>query len=393
MLTDTKLKKSLGKPRDSIEVISDSNGLNVSISIVGRVTFFYRYRWNGKAARLNIGEYPSLSIALARKRMQQFRAWIVDGYDPRERIKLEKIERSEEITVKEAFYIWIDKYCIPAGLAKTDYYKLVFSKHIDKEIGGVLIGSTTRRHWVVVFESIESRVMAHYMMSLCKRAFRFCVNREAIKANPLDGLLPSDVGDKPQIRERALHPSELITIYTWLNDHLSPEAKFLIKFIMLTGCRTTEIRKAKWAWFDLDDKTWTIPAKEFKTRRGVRRAIPESAINLLKYQRERTSSEYVVPSPRSKDKTPILASVASNFAKSVREGAKMDNWALHDMRRTITTTLSELGCPPHVIEKILGHQMIGVMAHYNLHDYIDDQKKWLKIWDDHLASILGEHIR
>ena len=70
----------------------------------------------------------------------------------------------------------------------------------------------------------------------------------------------------------------------------------------------------------------------------------------------------------------------------------MAEWSLHDMRRTIATNLSELGCPPHVIEKLLGHQMVGVMAHYNLHDYIDDQKHWLRVWQSHLEKIIGEPI-
>lgn len=40
MLTDTKLRKSLGKRREKVEVISDSNGLNVRLSITGSITFF-----------------------------------------------------------------------------------------------------------------------------------------------------------------------------------------------------------------------------------------------------------------------------------------------------------------------------------------------------------------
>jgi len=392
MLTDTKLKKSLGKHRESIEILSDAHGLNVRISLVGKITFFYRYRWEGKPVKLNVGEYPSMSIAQARERRGKFREWIVSGYDPRERIRLEMTNKEEALTVSEAFHLWIDKYCVPAGLVKVDYYKLVFDKHIDPSIGSVMIESTSRRHWVTVFESIDSRVMAHYMLSLCKRAFRFCVNREAISDNPLEGLLPGDVGSKPRMRERRLKGSELVAILGWLKHHMSPEADFLIKFIMLTGCRTAEIRKAKWVWFDFEDRAWTVPAEEFKTRTAVRRALPESAIRLLEEQKERTSSKLVVPSTRSNDSKPIAASVASNFARSIREGAGMDDWSPHDLRRTIATTLSELGCPPHVIEKILGHQMMGVMAHYNLHDYIDDQRHWLKVWDDHLAGVLGERV-
>ena len=43
--TDTKLRKALGKRRDKAEVIFNSSGLNVRLSIRGGVTFFYRYRW------------------------------------------------------------------------------------------------------------------------------------------------------------------------------------------------------------------------------------------------------------------------------------------------------------------------------------------------------------
>ena len=70
----------------------------------------------------------------------------------------------------------------------------------------------------------------------------------------------------------------------------------------------------------------------------------------------------------------------------------MKQWSLHDLRRTVATRLSELGAPPHVIEKLLGHQMGGVMARYNLHDYMDDQREWLGIWQNHLQSIIGYQL-
>lgn len=62
MITDTKLRKALGKKRDDIETISDSHGLNARISQAGKVSFFYRYRWAGKAVKLNVGDYPAMSI-------------------------------------------------------------------------------------------------------------------------------------------------------------------------------------------------------------------------------------------------------------------------------------------------------------------------------------------
>lgn len=396
MLTDTKLKKALGKRRDVIEVVADTHGLNARISQAGKITFFYRYRWEGKAVKLNIGEYPTISIVQARERRQQFRAWLVDGFDPRERIKLERVDRSEALTTTEAFMYWIDRHCRPTGLAKTNYYIQVFNKHIAPSLGEVIINSTNRKHWIATLETIESRVMAHYMVSVCKRAFRFCANREAIEHNPLEGMLPSDVGQKPKRKDRVLKAEELRTVYDWLKFRQTPEAKFMIKFIMITGCRTAEIRQAKWSWFDFEEKTWTVPPTHYKTRKTIRRALSDTAIRLLEAQRSRVSTEHVVTSQRIIDgrefDSPISGQVAANFARSARDGAKMDEWSLHDLRRTIATSLSELGCPPHVIEKILGHQMVGVMAHYNLHDYLDDQRHWLDVWDKHLESVIREPI-
>ena len=121
MITDTKLRKALGKKRDDIEIISDSHGLNARISQAGKISFFYRYRWAGKAVKLNVGDYPAMSITQARERRQQFRNWLTEGLDPREQVKLDKQTRQEAMSVAEAFNYWIERHCIANGLVKVDY--------------------------------------------------------------------------------------------------------------------------------------------------------------------------------------------------------------------------------------------------------------------------------
>jgi integrase len=74
------------------------------------------------------------------------------------------------------------------------------------------------------------------------------------------------------------------------------------------------------------------------------------------------------------------------FSAQIIAKTGMKPWSLHDLRRTVATRLSELGAPPHVVEKLLGHHMAGVMARYNLHDYLDDQRHWLAVWQDHLEA-------
>lgn len=391
MLTDTKLRKALGKKRDTIEVIADAHGLNARISQAGKVTFFYRYRWLSKPVQITVGEYPQMTIAQARERRQVMRSWLTEGYDPREKVKLERISRSDSPTVDNAFDYWIEKYCKANNSVKIDYYQLVYAKHVQPKLGNLRIEATGRMHWLEVLDGIASSVMANYMTSLCKRAFKFCVNRGYIEANPLEGLEPKDVGIAPSRRKRYLSDREMKLVWSWLDDHMTDEPRLMIRFMMLTGCRTAEIRCAKWEWFDFEDNTWTVPKEEYKTGVAVRRALPAAAKALLLEHKEKVNTRYVATSQRpalgKEFDRPVGNQVAANYAKSVFEGVGMERWSMHDLRRTLATKLSEQGCPPHVIEKILGHAMAGVMAHYNLHDYMDDQRKWLSVWEDYVKKV------
>ena len=40
-------------------------------------------------------------------------------------------------------------------------------------------------------------------------------------------------------------------------------------------------------------------------------------------------------------------------------------------------------------QNLVRHRMSGVMARYNLHDYMGDQHEWLTIWQHHLQDIIG----
>jgi predicted secreted Zn-dependent protease len=71
-----KIKKTLCLKISQVETISDAYGLNVRLSTSGSITFFYRDRWDGKAAQLTIGDYPTTSLSHVRERRQQSRAWL-----------------------------------------------------------------------------------------------------------------------------------------------------------------------------------------------------------------------------------------------------------------------------------------------------------------------------
>ena len=393
MLTDTKLRKSLGKRREKIEILSDAHGLNVRLSAAGAVTFFYRYRWAGNPAQITLGEYPALSLSDARDRRQLFRKWLTEGVDPRQQIKIEKKNKTEALTVDEAYCYWEEYYCRPEGLVGLSSNRKCYEKHIKPALGNVVVDQTDKGNWISVFDTMGRTVMAGEMLSIMKRAFRFCSNRGVISNNPLESLRRSDVGTSPAYQDRKLSDSEIKIIWEEL-DTLPLPKQIIVRFLLLTGCRTAEIRKARWEWFDLKEKTWTVPAEEYKTGKTIRRALGDVPASMMKSLKELTGSDLVLSKLNSRTRIPqpLNQAQVSEYAQFISNRTGLAHWTLHDMRRTVATRLSELGAPPHVIEKLLGHQMGGVMARYNLHDYIDDQRHWLKVWHDHLEKVIGRPL-
>ena len=67
-------------------------------------------------------------------------------------------------------------------------------------------------------------------------------------------------------------------------------------------------------------------------------------------------------------------------------------WVIHDIRRSFSTHLHELGTPPHVVEALLNHvsgHKRGPAGTYNKAAYLDERRRAMQRWDDHLQKLLG----
>jgi len=83
MLTDTALRNF--KPKSKIYKAFDRDGMYVTVSPVGTVTFRYDYRLNGRRETLTIGRYGAagISLALAREKLIDAKKAVALGKSPR----------------------------------------------------------------------------------------------------------------------------------------------------------------------------------------------------------------------------------------------------------------------------------------------------------------------
>ena len=78
---------------------------------------------------------------------------------------------------------------------------------------------------------------------------------------------------------------------------------------------------------------------------------------------------------------------------AANKGKPLPHWVPHDFRRAISTTLHErLGVPPHVVEIILAHvggHKGGVAGVYNKASYLDERRRALQRWADHIEQLVS----
>jgi integrase len=64
----------------------------------------------------------------------------------------------------------------------------------------------------------------------------------------------------------------------------------------------------------------------------------------------------------------------------------MENFTIHDLRRTARTHLAALGVDPHIAERCLNHKIEGVEGIYNRHDYFPERRGALVKWAGFLEA-------
>ena len=69
---------------------------------------------------------------------------------------------------------------------------------------------------------------------------------------------------------------------------------------------------------------------------------------------------------------------------------------MHDLRRTVTTYLAQLGTNRTVLGKILNHKGLAgddqVTAIYDRYDYLDEKRDALEKWDSYLMGLVDDLI-
>ena len=389
-LSDAKLKSMLkGHDDKTPRKIADRDGLSVLWRNTGKISFMYRYRFLGKQQNVRLGIYTGtdagMTLADARRKADQCRAWLEEGRDPSIVLKFIKDERLQPVTVKDALEYWLTHYADEKHI-NTGKHRMQFQKWVYPRIGDLSLADCETHHWLGVFDAYKKSapVACGYCFQLCKQALKYCRVRRYAVSNALDDLTINDVGKKQGKKDRVLALSEIRDILLWAKlQPLHSYYKNLVILLLSFGARTQEIRLSEINEWDLNSGIWVVPAKHSKTKKKITRPIPEQCRSLivgLLEQAKTQGSPYLLGELKNSEAVSQYGRMLwKNFDHS-------EPWTLHDLRRSFATYLNDEGVAPHVVEIILGHALQGTMAHYVHTDRLPEQKAALELWQNRLSN-------
>ena len=370
-------------PADKREIIyfDDSlPGFGIRLRSGGSKVWVYQYKLGAKSRRMTLGPATAIDLTKARSQATDLAAKVRLGQDP-------ACERDEgRARASETFGAVADLFLARQRARLRPKTYLATERHLlthAKTLHGLQIGKVDRRDIATLLTRIAEEkgpIAANRTRASLSALFMWAIKEGVAGVNPTMGTNKSQEG----VRDRVLDASELCSIWGAL-----PEGDYgtIIKLLMLTGQRLTEIGDLRWPEIDFDKDVIRLPRERVKNKRPHEIPMSATVRRLLMAQQKREGRDFV------------FGYGSRGFSGwSIAKGTldrntKIAPWRLHDLRRSAATHMAELGVQPHIIEQILNHQSghkRGVAGIYNRSTYANEMRRALDLWAAHVGGLVGD---
>jgi len=333
-------------------------------------SWIIQYRAHGRARRMIVGSAETLTAAKAREQARKLLAAVELGGDPQS----DKQERREKdaLSLRSVVADFLaTKTGVRAGtmkmlnlyLAGPLYLKPLHSMPVDritrKDVAARLLAVT----------KTSGAPTALGLRSALNSLFSWAMQMGLVEHNAVTGAYKPP---RPESRDRVLSDAELAAIWNAL-----PADSYgaVIKLLILTGCRRTEIGGMCWSEIDRARGAWMLPAA--RSKNGLPHTLPITAL-----MRE------IIGSVCVRDGVDVLFG-RNGFTRWSQGKDALDKkladfkpWLVHDIRRSVATGMAE-----EILNHRSGHRR-GVAGVYNRSPYEREVRDAMLRWSDHVRAVV-----
>ena len=388
-LTDVTVRKA--KASGKTRKFFDERGLYLEVSPSGSKWWRLKYRFAGKEKRLALGVYPDVGLKVARERREAARQQIANGVDPGEHRKAQKLARNEqaensfEVVARE----WFAKYATTWAASHSDRTMRRLERDVFPWIGSRPICDIHAPEILTVLRRIEARgagETAHRALSNCGQVFRYAVATGRADRDPSGDLRGALSRVKKSHFAAKTEPEEVAGILRALDGYEGTlTVRCALRLMPLVFVRPGELRNAKWADINLEEKQWRYIVTKTNTPHIV--PLSRQVMEILHELHPLTGGgQYVFPSPRTNTRP---MSDNAILAAMRRIGIDKEEMTGHGFRAVARTILDEvLGVRPDYIEHQLAHAVRDPNGRaYNRTAHLPERKKMMQQWADYLDRL------
>jgi len=362
-------------------------GLYFLVQPSGAKSWAVRYRHAGQTRKFTLGPYPVLDLKAAREAAAKALRVVHEGRDPgRER---EQARASMPRSIDAVVTDFIDKHCKrhnrPRTIAGTEQ---LLRSHVLPRWRGRTIESITKRDVIDMLDRVVedgTPVAANRTLAAVRKLFNWAVARDLIAMSPCAGV-KRPAPEQP--RDRVLSDDELRRVWNAAEQVGGPFGS-MVRLLILTGARRTEVAQMTRDELDLDAKVWKLPRE--RTKNGIPHEVPLSkqVLAVIESVPRIASSPYIL--------TTNGRAAACDYNNNTRRlrallPPDMSHWTLHDLRRTVASGMARLGVNLPVIEKCLNHisgSFGGIVSVYQHHNFAPEKRAALEQWGDFVEGLVG----
>jgi integrase len=400
---------------------SKAKGLRVYVGVSGAKSFIVRYRLNGRLQKLTLGPYSPdearkdgkepeapkvgdpLTLAAARVLAAETLLRRNRGLDPvAEKRRSKEVKRQAAENTFEAIAteylkreagLKFDKDGTPSfdrskKRSGPEQYRML-QRQVLPSLGDKPVTEIKKSDIIRLLDRLADgelkndkgklieggEVAADRCLALVRRILNWHAARSDDFRPPLlKGLARTKASE--QARDRILNDEEVRIIWK-VSGEMEGPFPALVRFLLLTAARRAEA--AEMPWSEIDGTDWVLPKERNKVKRDLVRPLSEPARAVLEALPRIEGSKFVFTTDGrrplagySKPKARFDEAVLAELRKEDPKAEPLENWTLHDLRRTARSLMSRAGVPERHAEQCLGHVIGGVMGVYDRHRYHDE---------------------
>jgi len=331
----------------------DFRTLLLEVRPTGTGTWYFRYKESGKFTLFKIGTLEDVSVLEAKAKAFELQRTVLRNGDV--------LAKPYELQVQRmTFSAFIHEHYTPHAKSRKRSWKAeqgILRRDILPALGEMRLDSITRFTLIRWQEGMLGKGLAastcNRALFLLKYAFNCARRWGFIAESPA-----RDVQALPEkeFRERYLSEEEARRLLDELDAEKDQQAAHVIRLLLFTGARKSEILTARWENVDVGRGILTVPL----SKSGKARHIPlsDAALNVL--ANIPRSSEWLFPSPKTAGH---MTSIFKAWDR-VRTKAMLKDVRLHDLRHSFASFLVNDGCSLYEVQKILGHHDPRVTTRY-----------------------------